>query len=101
MDLFGHKVRCDGQAVIKGLLNKGTELTIKDCAAACMGLTSMFSFGTNDFGQSKCNATKCNCLCETSSTTDGNCSTTDTDGYRLYTYQNPDLGNCSHIFFGF
>ena len=59
---------------------------IKECADACYGISSMFIFGTNDFGRTRCDP-KCHCFCETAATPDGTCNTVTSDGFRLFTYE--------------
>ena len=53
----------------------------------------MFVFGTNDFGNSRCFEDGCKCLCETSATEEGTCDRIKHDGYRLYQYSVPTLGD--------
>ena len=65
---------------------------VDDCAALCNGVSSMFAFGTNDFGTSRCYVDGCRCLCETSATAEGTCTTVDHNGYRLYKYSIPTQG---------
>ena len=63
---------------------------VETCATSCKGVSSMFIFGTNDFGEGRCNKDGCNCMCETSAWPNGTCSMFDSDkyekGYRLFKY---------------
>ena len=67
--------------------------SIGACAEACKDFSSMFAFGTNDYGNSRCSGCpgcsgnpKCQCLCETSASSDGTCKEVRHTGYRLYKY---------------
>ena len=71
----------------------------------------MFAFGTNDYGNSRCSndaptltkaysptlnvGSKCQCLCETSASSDGTCKEVRHTGYRLYKYISGDKGNAA------
>ena len=59
---------------------------IEDCASNCKGRSSMFAFGTNDFGKNRCYEDGCWCLCETGAMEDGTCNRIEHDGFRLYRY---------------
>ena len=66
----------------------GTKKTLSECAENCRGISSMFIYGTNDFGETKCKTNgkeDCPCYCETSSK-DGECKWVDNKGYSLYKY---------------
>ena len=69
--------------------------SIRYCAAACKALSSMFAFGTNDYGKTRCSGLKCACLCETSASSDGTCKEVGNTGYRLYKYISGDKGNAA------
>lgn len=76
------KKECTGTEVWKGRL-----ANVEECANACRYTSSMFVFGTNEFGNSRCgNYNYCNCYCETSAKADGTCSTTNHNGYNLYKF---------------
>ena len=60
--------------------------SVEECAEACAGVSSMFIFGTNDFGKKRCNWKGCTCYCETSAAADGTCKVKNHRGYRLYRY---------------
>ena len=62
--------------------NQGKMTSVSDCANACKGNASMFIFGTNEFGQKRCDGDGCYCYCET----DKNCDMVSHNGYRLYTF---------------
>jgi hypothetical protein len=92
---IGEKIECDGEEIIAGVFN-----SIKDCASICRGISTLFAFGTNDFGGIQCESGGCRCSCETIASDVGKCSSNSSGGkvivnkdYRLYKYQNPDSGN--------
>ena len=87
-NLVGQKLDCDGSEEAIGRLTE-----IGDCASACIGISSMFIFGTNDFGTNRCYDDGCECFCETSASPIGSCNTISHEGYRLYKYQLPEPGN--------
>ena len=68
--------------------------SLEECASVCNGVSSMFVFGTNDFGNdNQCNIDSsdwrplgCLCYCETSATAEGTCNSYSHNGYRLYKY---------------
>ena len=60
--------------------------SIDECAKTCNGVASMFAFGTNDFGVTRCYSDGCTCLCETGAKDDGTCDAVDHSGFRLYRY---------------
>ena len=77
------EVECGGSEKSMGTVN-----TLLDCADACREISSMFIYGTNDFGEIKCKTNgkeDCPCYCETSSK-NGNCKWVDNSGYILYKY---------------
>ena len=59
--------------------------TLDECAKACWGISSMFTYGTNDYGEKKCGTQGCPCWCETA-TKEGTCQMIDATGYNLYKY---------------
>ena len=73
----------------------GTKKTLAECAKSCREISSMFIYGTNDFGNSRCKTNDnedCPCYCETSSE-DGECSMVENKSYKLYKYVNVKEGN--------
>ena len=82
--LVKDRAECAGDEIYPGEI-----ATIEDCASECKGISSMFAFGTNDYGASRCLAdgSKCNCLCETAASSNGVCQESAHSGYRLYAYQ--------------
>ena len=86
MRLVQEQKECGGSEVSKGRLD-----SLLECADACYGVASMFIFGTNDFGDPRCedNGKQCKCFCEDSANVDGTCDTIDHNGYRLYKYTEP------------
>ena len=81
------KEECSGSENYKGYLQ-----SVKECASTCEGIASMFAFGTNDFGVSRCTEEGCKCLCETGATESGICDRQSHYGFRLYQYSVPPLG---------
>ena len=75
-------------------MSKETKKTLAECAKACRGISSMFIYGTNDFGTSRCNKWReyCECYCETSSKA-GKCQMIFNAGYKLYKYIDDKEGN--------
>ena len=65
---------------------------IIECAEKCKAISSMFAFGTNDYGTPRCNNGKCTCLCETAATSDGSCNIVSHNGYRLYKHHQSTEG---------
>ena len=77
------EVECGGSEKSIGTVN-----SLKDCADSCRGISSMFIYGTNDFGENKCKTLgmeDCPCYCETSAK-DAECEWVDNSGYKLYKY---------------
>ena len=73
----------------------GTKKTLAECAKSCREISSMFIYGTNDFGDSICKINDneyCPCFCEKSSE-DGECSMIENKSYNLYKYVNVKEGN--------
>ena len=68
--------------------------TVEECANRCSGVSSMFRFGTEDYGNNKdCNKEGCKCKCELDALTEGTCNQkvpdSNTDGAKgdnLYKY---------------
>ena len=61
--------------------------TEDSCANVCKYFSSMFIYGTNDFGEERCFADGCSCFCETSAMPNGTCNTTSHMGFLLYKYE--------------
>ena len=64
---------------------------ISQCAEKCRAISSMFIFGTNEFGYAdgygkRCNGNVCDCYCDTQTPSDGYCPSKDQDGYNLYKF---------------
>ena len=84
-ELVAEKKECSGWET-----NQGYKRTIEQCADACRGKTSMFIFGTNDFGGRRCYfpCRGCQCYCEYKVSgaplTSGVCDQVDHNGFRLY-----------------
>ena len=87
--IFREKAECGGAEVY---LDE-TFHSIDECAKACNGISSMFAFGTNDFGNDRCWSNGCACLCETAANDDGNCDVVGNTGYRLYKRLSLSSGN--------
>ena len=56
------------------------------CASLCKTKSSLFSYGTNDYGKTPCKRGVCPCTCEKSATPDGSCRQVSSSGNRLYAY---------------
>ena len=83
--LVAERKECEGSET-----NVGWKRTVADCADACRDKSSLFIFGTNDFGTNRCllPCRGCKCFCENTSTF-GICEQEiDHDGYRLYRFEN-------------
>ena len=80
--LIAEQVECAGTEEGKGVLGD-----VRSCAEACSGISSLFVYGTNDFGGTRCYETGCNCICETAANADGTCSRIGHAGYRLFKHQ--------------
>ena len=95
--LVAEKAECDGPqegyAEWKGFLSD-----VDSCAEACNGESSMFTFGTNDFGFKSCRYNEtihdvtydgCICRCELLAHPNGTCKkgTSGYPGWRLYKIQ--------------
>ena len=79
---------CAGSEMYKGYFHE-----ISECAESCRQVSSMFIFGTNEFGKNRCNENGCACYCETAATSDGHCQMKDHKGYNLFKFKNfPPLG---------
>jgi len=66
---------------------------VSQCAEKCRAISTMFIFGTNEFGfedqyGKRCDGRGCDCYCETEATSDGNCEMEDHEGYNLYKFVN-------------
>ena len=87
-ELVGERRECAGSET-----NVGWKRTAGDCALACRGKSSMFIFGTNDFGTRRCllPCRGCKCYCETASSSGVCDEEIDHDGFRLYKFG--DNGN--------
>ena len=75
---------CDGSETGYGYSEKIS--TVGECANKCQDSSSMFAFGTNEFGNPRCKDGACWCLCETSATSKGTCNLVSHSGYNLYRY---------------
>ena len=79
--VVGGKIECGGSEI-----SKGKQPSLNECATQCKRTASMFIFGTNDYGTTRCNDEGCECYCETSATPEGLCDQVPHNGYRLYKY---------------
>ena len=79
MELVGQKTKCKGSGS-----NQGKVTSVSECEALCADASSMFSFGTNDFGGEKCVNGNCECVCEEYTQADSDCEQVVSTGYRLY-----------------
>ena len=80
--LVSEKKECGGSEFHIGALS-----TIDECSKSCYGRSSMFAFGTNDYGTIRCWENGCSCYCETAASSEGTCSQSNHNGYRLYKYK--------------
>jgi len=86
-ELKAERKRCGGTRT-----NQGWKATVADCADSCRGKSSMFSWGTTDFGANPClDCRGCRCFCEFSSSS-GTCDADkggmiDDNGFRLYSFE--------------
>ena len=65
----------------------GRHINIESCFRDCQdsSFTRMFSFGTNDFGETECDEIDgCKCFCEMDLDSDGNCKLQIDNGFHLY-----------------
>ena len=86
-ELVAEQEECAGPEIMFGY-SFGIK-SVESCARTCNGLASMFGFGTNDFGDTRCdNDGNCKCTCETVAASDGTCTQSSQLGYRLYKYTN-------------
>ena len=85
-ELVAEKHECGGDEE-----NAGRKKTLEECANSCRGVSSMFVYGTNDFGQNRCSSVDCLCYCELSSKL-GQCNQITHNGYRLYRYKSGNSG---------
>ena len=84
---MAEQAECDGNEI--GYDSNEQIASVEECAERCKGVSSMFVFGTNDFGNPRCNDKGCYCICETAAKIDGTCTQIEHTGYRLYKYKNP------------
>ena len=80
--LEADKTECAGSEI-----NKRNEPNLESCAQSCIGISSMFIYGTNDFGDNRCFSNGCACFCETAAAPEGTCSKVGNSGYKLYKYE--------------
>ena len=66
---------------------QGYQTSISECANKCKSKSTVFLFGTNDFGVERCNSDGCACMCETGANSDGSCDMVPHNGYRLYKFE--------------
>ena len=92
--LVAEKAECEGPDLPGYEEWKGYLSDVDSCAEACKGESSMFTFGTNDFGHTNCRYDKsihhsyggCSCRCELLAHPNGTCKQglAAFPGYRLY-----------------
>ena len=81
------KAECRGKEIILGYAPG-----IKLCAIACEGKASIFAYGTNEYGENRCNSDgECVCICETAASVDGECDVVSHNGYNLYKFTGKTL----------
>ena len=83
-ELVAAQKECDGSETFM------VQSSLHNCASFCYGKSTMFAYGTNDFGNNRCGGANyaggCQCLCETAALAGGTCTQTANTGYRLYKY---------------
>lgn len=85
--LTADKMECGGSEEYKGYF-----AGLEECGSSCEKISSMFIFGTNEYGEDRCLANgTCSCFCETAETSDGVCNQISHSGFRLYTYKTTGL----------
>ena len=73
------QAECEGTEEFQG--KKKTE---EECANSCRGISSLFIYGTNEFGLDRCDSAGCSCFCELPS--GGECIQKEHKGFKLYKY---------------
>ena len=69
------------------IIQKPDTEDVEGCAHACKDETQMFIYGTNQYGNNKCDNGKCQCWCEVD-TKDFKCKNqAEHSGYDLYTFK--------------
>ena len=89
--LVAEKKECMGSETWQGY-----QTSISECAYKCKRKSTIFLFGTNDFGVERCNKDGCACMCETSVNSDGSCDMVPHNGYRLYKFET--LGSYENLY---
>ena len=80
--MVSEREECDDS--IQWNIFKGYFHSVDECASQCKDVASMFAYGTNDTGTTRCNNDGCRCLCEISATDDGVCTRVKNDLYHLF-----------------
>jgi len=81
------KAECEGDYTYKGYV-----ADLEACGQACIGEGEMFVYGTNLYGNNRCNSDGCRCYCA-KDTTNGRCNKrTSHNGYILYSYPDSVAG---------
>ena len=77
------KKECTGSEIYAGKFDR-----IEQCFQKCKRISSIFAWGTNEFGTIRCDENDemgpCKCLCETAAKPGGSCTQTSHNGYRIY-----------------
>jgi len=86
--MVGERIECSGADI-----NRGVQSSVEDCAASCEGEATMFIYGTNEFGNPRCDdsGAGCRCYCETAAFDWGQCQTAPHNRYNLYRLLPSDL----------
>ena len=85
--LVAENKKCRGPEILKT-----TVQNVEDCASQCTGIASMFTVGKNIARSNRCKKDGCKCICHTSATDEGTCTTEHHEGCRLYKFSNHNLG---------
>ena len=73
--------------------DKGQVESLATCADECRReKSSMFAYGTNEYGVSRCDDHKCRCRCQTASSNE-ECTAgkIENNGYNLYAFHTPGI----------
>lgn len=84
--LIAEKAECESSAT-KWPEQKGWFQDIEKCAEACYGVSSMFTFGTDDFGRKHSLGDRFACACQTTENENGTCQVISSVTRRLFKYE--------------
>ena len=90
---MAEKAECIGEEIKQGLKKH-----LESCAKSCKDVSSMFVYGTNNYGNNRCYDEGCECICEVAALPDGTCITKEHSGYQLFTYEKGGIISSQKIF---